>query len=181
MAILNETISPNSVEVPKKKLISISCPICKAKKLLHFPESVINQARQLTTISIPSGLVCDHHFQAFVDKNFLVRGYQKVDFEYQTFKNHPNFKTIKINNDDEQFYQDLILEGNFLGYNPKGCDSFLKCGKNQKKWKRNEELKRTNSMSLEEIYNEFWEIIDDNNEIFKRFIEKDGLRRSLSR
>ncbi|MEJ2277681.1 MAG: hypothetical protein P8Y70_08025 [Candidatus Lokiarchaeota archaeon] len=30
---------------------------------------------------LPSGLVCEHSFQTFVDKNFLIRGYQKVDFE----------------------------------------------------------------------------------------------------
>ena len=43
---------------------------------------VINQSKQLTTISIPSGLCCEHSFQSFVDKNFIVRGYQNVDFEF---------------------------------------------------------------------------------------------------
>ena len=43
---------------------------------------VINSAKQLTTISIPSGLCCEHSFQSFVDKNFIVRGYQNVDFEF---------------------------------------------------------------------------------------------------
>ncbi|MFX1452620.1 MAG: hypothetical protein ACFFCM_17415, partial [Promethearchaeota archaeon] len=38
--------------------------------------------KHLTTISIPSGSVCDHGFQAFVDKNYKVRGYQIVDFEF---------------------------------------------------------------------------------------------------
>ena len=62
--------------------IQIVCPNCKAKKKLKIPAKVINQSKQLTTISIPSGLCCEHSFQSFVDKNFIVRGYQSVDFEF---------------------------------------------------------------------------------------------------
>ena len=68
----------------KEELASIHvvCPSCKSKKDLRIPTKIINQAKQLTTVSIPSGAVCEHGFQAFVDKNFKVRGYQKVDFEF---------------------------------------------------------------------------------------------------
>ena len=62
--------------------IQIVCPNCKTKKKLKIPAKVINQSKQLTTISIPSGLCCEHSFQSFVDKNFIVRGYQSVDFEF---------------------------------------------------------------------------------------------------
>ena len=62
--------------------IHVVCPNCKEKKDLKIPTKIINQAKQLTTVSIPSGAVCEHGFQAFVDKNFAVRGYQKVDFEF---------------------------------------------------------------------------------------------------
>ncbi|MBY8984281.1 MAG: hypothetical protein KGD65_04375 [Candidatus Lokiarchaeota archaeon] len=62
--------------------IHVVCPTCKATKDLKIPSKIINQAKQLTTVSIPSGAVCEHGFQAFVDKNFVVRGYQKVDFEF---------------------------------------------------------------------------------------------------
>ncbi|MFW9970760.1 MAG: hypothetical protein ACFFDF_11235 [Candidatus Odinarchaeota archaeon] len=62
--------------------ISIVCPTCKTKKELRIPTKIINNAKHLTTISIPSGSVCKHGFQAFVDKNFKVRGYQIVDFEF---------------------------------------------------------------------------------------------------
>ena len=58
------------------------CPTCKSRKELKIPTKIINQSKQLTTVSIPSGTVCDHSFQSFVDKNFVVRGYQKVDFEF---------------------------------------------------------------------------------------------------
>lgn len=62
--------------------ILVVCPTCKAKKELRIPIKIINQAKHLTTVSIPSGPVCKHGFQAFVDKNFKVRGYQIVDFEF---------------------------------------------------------------------------------------------------
>jgi hypothetical protein len=62
--------------------IHVVCPTCKAKKDLKIPSKIVNQAKQLTTVSIPSGAVCEHSFQSFVDKNFVVRGYQKVDFEF---------------------------------------------------------------------------------------------------
>ena len=62
--------------------IKIRCPQCSTDKKLMIPKKVIDQSKQLTTISIPSKLCCEHSFQAFVDKNFIVRGYQKVDFEF---------------------------------------------------------------------------------------------------
>ena len=62
--------------------ILIRCPICNENRKLKLPIKIINQSKQLTTVSIPSGLNCDHSFQAFVDKNFVVRGYQTVDFEF---------------------------------------------------------------------------------------------------
>jgi len=64
-----------------KDILAI-CPTCKSRKELKIPTKIINQSKQLTTVSIPSGTVCKHSFQSFVDKNFIVRGYQKVDFEF---------------------------------------------------------------------------------------------------
>lgn len=61
--------------------VKIVCPQCKKKNDLNIPCKIINQSKQLTTVSIPSGLVCEHTFQAFIDKNFSVRGYQKIDYE----------------------------------------------------------------------------------------------------
>ena len=62
--------------------ILIVCPKCKTNKELKIPRKVVNQSKKLTTISIPSGLCCEHSFQSFVDKNFKIRGYQNVDFEF---------------------------------------------------------------------------------------------------
>ncbi len=66
----------------KDKKILIECPTCNAKKVLKIPPKIINQAKQLTTVSVPAESVCEHSFQAFIDKHFKVRGYQKIDFEF---------------------------------------------------------------------------------------------------
>ncbi len=77
---MHEINDLNSKEIYQK--ILVECPTCQAKKVLKIPPKIINQAKQLTTISVPSGTACEHGFQAFLDKNFKVRGYQKVDFEF---------------------------------------------------------------------------------------------------
>ncbi|MHA1150885.1 MAG: hypothetical protein ACTSR8_21910 [Promethearchaeota archaeon] len=74
--------------------INIVCPDCRASHKLQVPIKIINQSKQLTTVSIPSGLVCEHSFQAFVDKNFKVRGYQKVDFEFTKMEYFEDFDDI---------------------------------------------------------------------------------------
>ena len=58
------------------------CPECKTQKKLNIPLKIINQSEHITTVSIPTGLICEHHFQAFIDKNCHVRGYQLGDFEF---------------------------------------------------------------------------------------------------
>jgi len=65
-----------------EKEVLIICPKCQQKRNINIPVHVINQAKQLTTVSVPSGTTCEHSYQAFVDKNFKVRMYQPVDFEF---------------------------------------------------------------------------------------------------
>ncbi|MFW9936503.1 MAG: hypothetical protein ACFFD5_02565 [Candidatus Thorarchaeota archaeon] len=115
--------------------VNIICPICKVKKVINIPKSIVNQAKQLSTISIPKGTVCKHHFQIFIDKNFSIRGYQKVDFELGKQK-------------------DSEIRNLLSPYSLK------------------------EEMTIGEIYNEFWEFIDDNNEIFRKFILADKKRRN---
>ena len=80
--------------------ITVICPNCKTKKEINIPSKIINQAQQLTTISIPSGAVCEHGFQAFVDKNFKVRGYQRVDFEFSHMEFFESIDVAEIVPDD---------------------------------------------------------------------------------
>lgn len=72
----------NTTENEIYKKIQIICPRCSKKDFLKVPEKIIDQSKQLTTVSLPAGLICQHSFQAFVDKNLKVRGYQTVDFEF---------------------------------------------------------------------------------------------------
>lgn len=116
----------------KYKKLSISCPICQAKEVIDVPISIIDQSKHLTTISIPKGKVCKHHFQIFVDKNFAIRGFQKVDYELN--KNNSN----------------------------------------------NQKLNVSDKMTLNEIYEEFWEYISEDNEHFRTFIIKDKRRKANS-
>jgi hypothetical protein len=174
MAILDQNIHPKISELNEYLNVKITCPVCKAKKVLKFPKSVIDKARQLTTISLPKGLICDHHFQAFVDKNFIVRGYQKVDFEFETKKSiKPKADANLFNENDDEFFENLIIEGNYVEFNPK-----RKNNRNSRP-PPNDTEKNARKRSLKDIYDEFWEVIDDNNVEFKEFISKDKRRQKL--
>ena len=156
--------------------VKLICPVCKSKKDLKVPESILNQSSgQLTTISVPNGLICEHHFQAFVDKQFKVRGYQKVDFEIKrdntTTKVTEENKDI-LRNKERKFFDSLILEGNYLEYKPKNNKNTL-----LNDTMREISIMENKVMSLEEIYEEFWEFIDDNNYEFRELILRDGPRR----
>ncbi|MHA1489756.1 MAG: hypothetical protein ACTSRI_08875 [Promethearchaeota archaeon] len=157
--------------------IPVVCPICKSKKEIEIPESIIKQASQLTTISLPKGLVCNHHFQIFVDKNYKVRGYQKVDFELEPKKVEGQKvienKLIAKKKTDDALLKDLFLEGNFLQY----CPKKVQHGEEYEKKKKKISL-REKKMSLKDIYEEFWEFINDDNKTFQKFIENDKRRQT---
>ena len=169
MAILDQNVHPQISDLNEYSIVKITCPVCKVKKELKFPKSVINEAKQLTTISLPKGLVCDHHFQAFVDKNCKVRGYQKVDFEFSESKTNKEI----FNNDDEQLFENLILEGNYVEYKLNRVPN----RDSRPSLKNSEDF--AGKRSLKDIYEEFWEFIDDKNPKFKEFIENDKRRIKL--
>jgi len=182
--------------------ITFICPICKTQKDLRFPKSVVDKAKNLTTISIPKGLVCNHHFQAFVDKNYKIRGYQKVDFEFAQSLKKKKGKHNKANHkkSDKELFENLITEGNYLEYDPSHLNLHKKRKKvptatpennleniddkiNQKskapinlQEKSNSSPIQYKERSLKEIYEDFWDFIDDDNENFMEFIINDPRR-----
>jgi len=165
--------------INKSREVQVICPTCKSEKQLNIPESIINEAKQLTTISIQKGMLCNHHFQAFIDKNFKVRGYQKIDFELSPSKSKPQ-KTLKkktnnLKQNDDKLFENLILEGNYIEYNPKD-EINNKLAKNPNTNEESKSIKK--DLSLEEIYDLFWEFIDDDNREFKELIIKDKKRRN---
>lgn len=195
MAIIKETIQVQMNDLNEYSPITFICPVCKTRKELKIPKVIINEARQLTTVSIPKGLICEHHFQAFVDKNFVIRGYQKVDFEvaYDLY-NKKKKKKLEIAK-PENIYDEIIIEGNFIEFRPNDAHKENEIAEKKKKCKNliikeeilsNPNKKKNNTpptikekhvMSIEEIYDEFWEFIDDENEDFKHFIEIDNRRK----
>lgn len=149
--------------------IQFICPVCKSEKALDFPKSVITNAKGLTTMSIARGLVCEHQFQAFVDKNYKVRGYQRVDFEFESTKNEDKQAQNRSSTGDEKdLFENLILEGNFLEYRP-----LQKANTNKKEKQKINPAIENKKLTLKEIYEEFWEFIDEDNNLFQGFIKND--------
>jgi len=157
------------------RYVQVICPVCKAQNTIRIPKSVINQASQLTTVSVPKGEICPHHFQLFIDKNFKIRGYQKVDFQLENDKKK---KDLRLNYKEKfvnslKLYESSVPKDNSIKNVPKKPD-------NKKETKKIEgSFNRKNPRTLQDIYDEFWEFISDNNEIFQKFIVKDKKRRSL--
>jgi len=195
VAIIKETIQAQMNDLNEYSPITFICPVCKTRKELKIPKVIINEARQLTTVSIPKGLVCEHHFQAFVDKNFVIRGYQKVDFEIAYDIYNKKKKKKQEITQPENFYDEIIIEGNYIEFRPNKAQKDKEIAE-KKKIKKNliikEEIlsnpnkkkndsppsvKEKHVMSIEEIYDEFWEFIDNENEDFKQFIEIDNRRK----
>jgi len=77
-----KTSAKENHQVDSFKKVLLVCPECRTQKNLKVPSKIIEQSQNVITISIPTGLICGHHFQAFVDKNCAVRGYQLGDFEF---------------------------------------------------------------------------------------------------
>lgn len=174
MAVIESNLNTSDLDKP----VLIICPICKIKKQVNIPKSIISEAKQLTSISISKDIVCKHHFQAFVDKNFIVRGYQKVDYQLETKLNNKESNLSNISKEsDEELFKNLILESNYVEYKPRKGNH-----QNHKKLPEVKSLHDLNKkeMSLADIYEEFWEFIADDNEEFFEYINKDSRRRNAN-
>ena len=68
------------------KGIRLICPICHKTKIVEVPKKVVENSETLLTISVPSNYICQHGFQAYVDKWFSVRGYQNSDLELKNLE-----------------------------------------------------------------------------------------------
>ncbi|MHA2184521.1 MAG: hypothetical protein ACXAAI_05915 [Promethearchaeota archaeon] len=99
-------------EEERFKYIQIICPECETQKNLKIPLKIINKGYQITTLSIPKGMVCEHKFQVFFDKSLTVKRYQVVDFDFP----HLEYYESRILKDSENltefaplpFFQEII-------------------------------------------------------------------------
>jgi len=161
------------------KKIQIICPICKTRDLIGVPERELNNNSHLTTISIHKGLICPHHFQVFIDKNLQIRGYQKVDFELNNENSKKLRNGVKAFNQSEQeckeAFKNLIPDDKSLK------QQSVTYGKTRENKRLKQDIAVKNEkMSLKDIYEEFWEFIDEDNEGFREFIIYDKRLKSSS-
>ncbi|MFO7795053.1 MAG: hypothetical protein ACQERB_03645 [Promethearchaeati archaeon] len=169
------------------------CPICKKKKEVVLPKNAINQTKGLSTLSIHKELVCEHTFQAYIDKNYKIRGYQKVDFELKSRNNIEKHNTQNLN-ENEKLLNNLLIEGNYLEYQPKNMNQKINnkdfhtdknhhnkihTNENISIMEGNKKLLKIKPKSLEEIYEDFKEFIDEENVYFKVFIQNDESRNKV--
>ncbi|MBN1802569.1 MAG: hypothetical protein JW891_13740 [Candidatus Lokiarchaeota archaeon] len=112
-------------EESKIKNVAFTCPICRTKKIVSIPIKIVSNSDGLTSISFRSGQVCEHMFQAFIDKNFQIRGYQKIDIEVDKDSNigSPRQSIISeieakitglVNSDHEIIGANLIKMNNYI-------------------------------------------------------------------
>jgi len=167
------------VIINKTNKIQVICPICKTKDVIGIPKRELNNKFNLTTISIHKGFICPHHFQIFMDKSFQIRGYQKVDFELNQENStilRNGVKAFNQNkNENSNLFEKLIIDDDIVKYQP--------LNRNKIKERTNltpERISKRKKMTLKEIYEEFWEFIDDENEFFHEFIIKDNRRQKSS-
>jgi hypothetical protein len=93
MVKINSTLS-NETEPSFK--VTFKCPECKIQKDILISQSELKRKANLTTISIPKNFMCPHSFVAFIDRNGVIRGYQKYDLEIiSTSDYEPEEKELK--------------------------------------------------------------------------------------
>ena len=157
------------------KKIQVICPICKTRDIVSIPASTLNKDSQLITISVHKGLICPHHFQFFMDKNFQIRGYQKVDLELNQENAIDLRNNVKVFNLSEkkssELFEKLIFKGDSIKFEPFNSHKEMEI----KDIKQND-FRVSKRMTSKEIYEEFWEFIDHTNEIFLKFIINDKRR-----
>ncbi len=64
----------------KHKKVRIICPFCGDQKVLELPSDCVNKSSPLTSILIQSDTICYHNFVAYLDRDFKIRGTQKIDY-----------------------------------------------------------------------------------------------------
>ncbi|MFX1393649.1 MAG: hypothetical protein ACFFAH_08745 [Promethearchaeota archaeon] len=61
--------------------VQINCPSCKEKGNINVSEEILkNNSRGIVAVNIGKGMICEHSFITYLDKNLAVRDYFIVDF-----------------------------------------------------------------------------------------------------
>jgi len=105
----------------EKHQIRVICPTCKESKKIFVPKSIVKEAENVVTFSIPKQLVCSHQFQIFVDKDFAIRGYQIVDYEIDSYMD----RILKEFGAEEKFFNITATSDKKIAYCSMGPNSIL--------------------------------------------------------
>ena len=66
------------------KKLEVRCPSCSNRGYIEVPEEeVIKAARGVFAVNVLEGVICEHSFVAYVDKNFAVRDTFIADFQLE--------------------------------------------------------------------------------------------------
>ncbi|MFX1329614.1 MAG: hypothetical protein ACFE91_15915 [Promethearchaeota archaeon] len=98
------------------KFIQVVCPKCEKLKSLKIPIKIVSQTQNLTTISIPKGMICEHSFQMLIDRSFTIRRYQVADYKFQKIEYYQNSEAENLREEIDDlthftsfpFYKDII-------------------------------------------------------------------------
>ncbi|MFX0181392.1 MAG: hypothetical protein ACFE78_14515 [Candidatus Hodarchaeota archaeon] len=64
--------------------LQVRCPTCSKNNFIEVSDDEVKKAaRGLFTVNIEEGIICEHSFVAYVDKNFVVRDTFKADFQIE--------------------------------------------------------------------------------------------------
>jgi len=100
--------------------LQIRCPSCSKNNFIEVSDDKVkNAARGLFAVNIEEGIVCEHSFVAYVDKNFVVRDTFKADFQIE-LPDAISEEITEVEKDlSDLFETDLIklnLTATLLGY-----------------------------------------------------------------
>jgi len=86
--------------------IDVRCPVCSEWKNIEIPDDVTkNSKKGLLTINITSGMICEHSFIVYLDKNLIIRDCFVADFKIEV----PDESITQTDkNDADTFKLDLI-------------------------------------------------------------------------
>jgi len=66
------------------KKLEIRCPSCSSRKHIEISEEDVEKAaRGVFAVNVSEGIVCEHSFVAYIDKNLLVRDTFIADFQIE--------------------------------------------------------------------------------------------------
>ena len=105
----------------EKHQIRVICPTCKESKKIFVPKSIVDEAENVVTFSIPKQLVCSHQFQIFVDKDFAIRGYQVVNYEIDSYMD----RIIKEFGTENEFFNITTTSDKKIAYCSMGPNAIL--------------------------------------------------------